>query len=59
MRKGKMKIFKNAIRSFIKEFKSYNINEIEDIKIQEFINIHKLNIQDIEELYTEAWSRRS
>ncbi len=54
-----MKIFKNAIRSFIKEFKSYNINEIEDIKIQEFINIHKLNIQDIEELYTEAWSRRS
>ena len=48
----------NAIKSFVKEFKLYNIHEIEDDKIQDFINANKLNVKDIESLYTESWIRK-
>lgn len=58
MNKKKIKQFKNAIKSFVKEFKPYNIHEIEDDKIQDFINANKLNVKDIESLYTESWIRK-
>ena len=58
MNKKKIKQFKNAIKSFVKEFKPYNIHEIEDDKIQDFINANKLNVKDIESLYIESWIRK-
>ncbi|SFF24590.1 DEAD/DEAH box helicase [Sunxiuqinia elliptica] len=57
MRKGKLKLFKASIKSFIKEFKNYNINELSDEKIQEFINTHKLDISNLENSYAEKYRR--
>ncbi len=57
MRKGKMKELKNAIKNFIKEFVPYNINEIDDMKIQSFIDAHNLNIHHLEKLYSEPWTQ--
>ena len=55
MKKNKMNLLKTSIKSFIKEFKSYKINEISDDKIQEFIIVHKLDVSNLENLYTEDY----
>jgi len=57
MRKGKLNTFKANIKSFAKEFKNYNINDIGDEKIQELINIHKLDIHSLENQYTEKYTK--
>lgn len=55
MRKGKLDLLKKNLKSFIKEFKSYKINELTDEKIQSFINHNKLDIADLENEYTEEY----
>lgn len=55
MSKKKLNQLKFSIKSFIKEFKNYKINEIGDEKIQEFINVHKLDINSLENLYSEPY----
>ncbi len=55
MRKNKVKTFKINIKSFAKEFKNYKINEISDEKIQDLINCHKLDINSLENEYTEKY----
>ena len=59
MRKKKLKSLKESIKSFMKEFKNYNLLDISDEKIQEFINIHKLDISNIEQEYTEDYIKIS
>ncbi|GHT36642.1 DEAD/DEAH box helicase [Bacteroidia bacterium] len=58
MKKGKLKLLKDSIKSFIKEFASYNINEIGEAKIQEFINAHKLDLDNLCNLYTEDYYKK-
>jgi len=58
MRKGKLRDLKNNIKAFIKEFKSYKINEISDDKIQTFLTTHKLTINDLENEYNESYFKR-
>lgn len=53
IRKGKLRTLKGNIKSFIKEFKSYKIDEISDDKVQEFLNTHGLNIENFEKDYSE------
>ncbi|MGL5873748.1 MAG: DEAD/DEAH box helicase family protein [Xenococcaceae cyanobacterium] len=53
MRKGKLKLFKDNIKSFFKEFKDYQINEVSDSTIQEWLNIHKLDVKSLQQEYTE------
>lgn len=55
MRKGKLKNFKSNIKAFFREFKDYNIQEISDEKIQEFINTHKLDLESLKSEYTEKY----
>lgn len=55
MRRGKLKSLKNNVKSFVKELKDYNIKEVSDIKIQELIDFHKLDIPSLEHLYTEPY----
>ena len=55
MRQGKLKTFKKNIKEFIKEFKSYNIKELDDEKIQEFIQFHKLDIVNLKKYYCEDY----
>ncbi|MHA3786749.1 DEAD/DEAH box helicase [Flavobacterium hauense] len=59
MRKGKLKSFKSSILGFIKEFKNYNIHELSDETIQQFINMHNLDIANLESLYTETYYQRT
>jgi hypothetical protein len=53
MRKGKLKSLKVNIKSFFMELKDYNIHEISDRKLQEFINNHKLDINSLKTEYGE------
>lgn len=55
MRKNRLKNLRNNVRGFFKEFKNYNINEISDEKIQQFIVHHELNINDLIEKYSEDY----
>lgn len=55
MRKKKLMSLKSNIKSFYKEFKNYKIHELSDEKIQEFINIHKLDIDSLKSEYTENY----
>jgi replicative superfamily II helicase len=55
MRKGKLKLLKDNIRGFIKEMKSYKLDSISDEKLQEFLVLHKLQIEKFGENYTESY----
>ncbi len=55
MRKNRLKKLRENVRGFFKEFKNYNINEISDEKIQEFISHHDLNVNDLIEKYSEDY----
>lgn len=54
MKKGKLRSLKSNVTSFLKEFKNYKIHEISDIKYQEFLNTHKLDIESLKSEYSET-----
>lgn len=58
MRRGKLRELKSNIKSFIKEFKPYKLNEISDEKVQEFINTHKLAMENLINDYSENYRKR-
>lgn len=58
MKKGKLKALKDSIRSFIKEFAPYNINELGEEKIQQFIDAHKLDMDSLINNYTEDYYKK-
>lgn len=53
LRKGKLNTLKKNFRSFFKEFKNYNINEISDDRIQSWLITHKLDIKSLQNEYIE------
>lgn len=55
IRKGKLKLLKDNIKSFVSELKPYELSEITDEKLQEFINLHKLNIDNFVNDYSEDY----
>lgn len=55
IRKNKLKTFKSNIKSFIKEFKDYNLRELNDKTIQEWIDINKLDIESLKTIYSEPY----
>lgn len=55
MRRNRLKLLKENVSGFFKEFKKYNIKEISDEKINEFINIHKLDVNSINSEYSEKY----
>jgi hypothetical protein len=55
MRKDKLRSFKTNIKNFFKEFKNYQINEISDEKLQQFLNAHKLNMTSCLTEYVETY----
>jgi hypothetical protein len=57
-RKG-LKKFKDSIKRFIKELATYNISDISDEKLQDFLNIHKLNMEDMIEEYSENYYHKT
>lgn len=53
MRKGKLKLLRDHVKSFFKEFKDYILDEISDSKMQEFISFHKLDVESLKKEYSE------
>ena len=53
MRKSTLNNLKSNIKSFLKEFKNFNIHEISEAKIQTFINAHNLDIESLKTKYVE------
>lgn len=54
MRKDKLKKLKENIRKFVLEIKNYELDSFSDEKIQNCLNLWKLNIDDFEREYTEG-----
>lgn len=57
MRKNKLTLLKNNINSFIKEFQFINIHEITDERLQYFLKIHKLELENLFTDYSEIYTR--
>lgn len=59
MRRGKLKKLRESVKSFFKEFNSYQIDSISDEKIQELINLHKLDIESLKTEYSEKYFHKT
>ena len=58
MRKEKLKLLRDNVKSFFKEFKDYQLDEISDSKIQELIQFHKLDVESLKSEYSEAYYQK-
>lgn len=59
MRRGKLKELRNNVKAFFKEFSRYEISSVSDTKIQEAINMHKLDITSLKTLYSEDYHHQT
>lgn len=57
MRKGKLKFLKKSIVNFYKEFKEYELKNLNDTYIQEMLQIHKLDNSSLKTLYSENYKK--
>lgn len=57
MRKGKLRNLKENVKAFFKEFSQYAIHEVSDGKIQSWLDVHKLSVEDIKGQYSENHKR--
>ncbi len=59
IRRSKLKLLKDNIKRFIKELKPYELSEISDLTLQQFLDLHKLNMSDLVETYSESYFHKS
>lgn len=59
MRKGKLKLLRDYVKSFFKEFKNYSLSEISDSKIQELLVFHQLDVESLKEEYSEKFYQKT
>lgn len=59
IRKGKLRKFKDNIKGFIKEFKNYDLNDISDDTIQNWLNINELNVDGLKTNYSEKYYHKT
>lgn len=55
MRKKKLDELKNNIKGFFRELNSYDLENVTDAKIKEFLAIHKLDLKSLKEIYSEDY----
>lgn len=55
IRRGKLKNLKEQIKGFIKELKTFYLDGISDETLQEFLTLHRLNVEDFSEQYSEEY----
>ena len=55
IRRGKLKLLKDNIKRFIKELKPYELTEISASTLQHFLDLHRLNMSDLVETYSESY----
>jgi replicative superfamily II helicase len=59
MRRGKLKVLRSSVKAFFKEFSKYEIDSISIGKIQELINVHKLDMESLKREYSEKYQKRT
>jgi replicative superfamily II helicase len=59
MRRSHLKNLRSNIKAFFKEFSKYEIDSVENEKLQELINLHKLDINSIKEKYSEKYFKKA
>lgn len=59
MRKSKLRELKANIISLFKEFKPYDLKDITDEKVNEFVYAHKLDVDNLYQLYSEPYYHKS
>lgn len=59
MRRGKLKSLRASVKAFFKEFSKYEIDSISDERIQESLNLHKLDIESLKSNYSENYFKRT
>lgn len=57
IRKSKINELKKNIRGFIKELGKYEFSGLTEEKLQELINLHRLNMSDFNEIYSEDYCK--
>ena len=57
MKKSKLRLLRENVKSFFKEFSIYTWNEVTDRKIQEFIDAHDLDLESLKEKYSEKYTK--
>lgn len=58
IRKGKLREFKTNIKNFVKELAPYSLADISDETLQHFIELHKLDVENIPE-YSEGYFHKT
>ena len=53
MRRNSLKKLKDNIKNFVKEIRKYELDSLSDERIQEYLNMYKLNIEDFKGNYIE------
>jgi replicative superfamily II helicase len=59
IRRGKLRLLRNNVKSFFKEFNKYELDSITNEQIQGFINTHKLDIESLKSEYSEKYYKRT
>lgn len=57
IRKNKINELKTNIRGFVKELERYEISRLTEERLQELINLYKLNMSDFDEIYSEDYCK--
>ena len=59
IRPNKLKNLKNQIKYFIKELRSFSLDELTDSTIQKFLTLYHLNAEDFSEQYSEEYYHKA
>ena len=59
IRRGKLKLFKDNIKKFIKELKPYELSEITDNTLQRLLDTHQLNASNLVDTYSEEYYHKT
>ena len=59
IRPNKLKNLKNQIKYFIKELRSFSLDELSDSTIQKFLTLYHLNAEDFSEQYSEEYYHKA
>ncbi|MFD2565785.1 DEAD/DEAH box helicase family protein [Pseudotenacibaculum haliotis] len=59
MRRGKLRKFRNNVKSFFRELSKYEIDSLSDERVQEFVNIHQLRVDDLLSEYSEKYYKKT
>ena len=55
IRRNRLKRLKKQIKDFVKELKPYSLEELSDITLQKFLDLHYLNIEEFSAQYSEEY----